>query len=137
MLQIKNMPGIIQSMNELTSTLISHLSTIEPKRTNEWVELFKLFYGDLLEGEEWRKSVRSLGFSSKDENQILLCMYTAYSMTIKGLQNHILNNHIPQDSRSDTISIFTDVMLEKFNIKPNSDIDIFDWAINSDDDVIL
>jgi len=131
------MSGIIQSMNGLTSTLISHLSTSVPEKTNEWVKLFKLFYGDLLDGEEWRKSVRSLGFSSNNENQILLSMYTAYSMTIKGLQNHILSDHVLHKSRNDAVSIFTDEMLEEFNIKPNPDIELFDWAINSADNELL
>lgn len=124
-------------MNGLTSKLILHLNTTVPEKTSEWVKLFKLFYGDLLDGEEWKKSVQSLGFSSNNENQILLCMYTAYSMTIKGLQNHILSDHVPHGSRTDAVSIFTDEMLQEFNIKPNSDIELFDWAINSNDNEII
>ena len=122
---------LVENANFLTSQLINNFSDYTNFEGNNWIDFFNLYYGDLLEGNVWKKRITSLGFNSKNEKQTLFCMYTSYALTIRGITNSIISHKFPSENTDKIKSIFDNKFYNYHNIKLNVEIDMFDWPLNS------
>ena len=120
---------LVEKTNYLTSQLLNHISELNNKDSKDWLDYFNLYYGDLLNGNVWKDRIKSIGFKSKNENEILFCMYTSYVFTIRGITNSILNHKFPNKNQSESKSIFDPGFNKSHNIKLNVEIDMFDWPL--------
>ena len=120
---------LIENANYLTSQLLNNISDYNKDNSNNWLDYFNLYYGDLLNGNIWKNRIISIGFNSKNENEILFCMYTSYVLIIRGITNSILNQKISLKNPFVDKSIFDPEFYRLCNVKLNVEIDMFDWPL--------
>ncbi|HCH66706.1 MAG: hypothetical protein CL927_08850 [Deltaproteobacteria bacterium] len=120
---------IADSMFDLCASLLQVIVEEGVGPTRQWSQLFRLYYGDLLDGPEWKRSIRGLGLRGGDEESTLLVMYTAYALTMKGLRNHVINHRLHPEPAPLQSALFSDAFLAHLHLKPGHTDDLFSWPL--------